>query len=389
MSGKTGLKTQGGPRRRASGAQAFTSPKKASHWSWTLLWATLACAGPALPRASLTEEKSQQASGESTLGNASLFCDSSEECGAVGSDIGCECHRCTARCSDDEACLKTFTGEYKDAIDANVREHLRCLVVPPLCAEERDEAEIAPGEQGTCELVCDAYSDCVELLGSDAVCTPAGICRVPSRQLRCPAGMALVAGEAVEDASSFLAPFCMSATEVTVSQFDTCIQVGSCEATTQGNAFEAQSSSLPIDFVAPEQAEAHCQFLGGSLPTFQQWQWAAQNGTYESLYPWGNGFEQADIERVCSLEDNKVCDVASHPSGDTLTGLADMSGNVAEIVSNEDGYCAAGGSFVAASGDMTDAQILQTNACVLFEEPSDAVGFRCVAEPIVVADGGT
>lgn len=379
-----------GAARRGCCGRAFTAVKTAAGWSWFFLCGTFACAESSPSKASLNlneEGENQQASGESTLGNLLLSCDSGEECGAVG--IGCECQHCTTTCSDDESCLAVLRGEFKDAISANVLEHLRCLGVSPLCAEERHEAEVAAGERGTCELICVDDGECIEFLGPHAICTPAGTCRVPSRQLRCPSGMLRVEGQASQDAGEPLQPFCMSATEITVAQFEGCRQAGSCEATTQGNAFEAQSDSLPIDFITPQQAEAHCEYLGGRLPTLQQWRWAAQNGTYESLYPWGNGFGQADADRVCSLEENKACDVASHPSGDTLTGFADMSGNVAELVSSGDGYCAAGGSFVPATDEMIDADLLQTNSCVAFEEPLDAVGFRCVAEPTVVTGGGT
>ena len=106
-------------------------------------------------------------------------------------------------------------------------------------------------------------------------------------------------------------------------------------------------NQLPATTVTWFGARAYCEALGRRLPTEAEWEFAAKaplqtladDYPLGNRYPWGDTyfFENAQTSRIPDaagniVESGGVVDVGSFPAGDTLTGLSDMSGNVAEWV---------------------------------------------------------
>lgn len=87
----------------------------------------------------------------------------------------------------------------------------------------------------------------------------------------------------------------------------------------------------PVVGITWERAMAYADFVGGTLPTELQWEYAAR-GTAGHKYPWG------DTEPTCEKAHYRACDpdgtveVVSRPAGATAEGIHDLAGNVWEWV---------------------------------------------------------
>ncbi len=97
----------------------------------------------------------------------------------------------------------------------------------------------------------------------------------------------------------------------------------------------------PVSNVSAKDAEAFAQWLSTrdgvkyQLPTEAQWEFAARNGTDETLFPWGNNW---DDTRANLNGKQSPTIVGSFPTGQTKTGLLDMVGNVWEWTSSRASY---------------------------------------------------
>jgi formylglycine-generating enzyme required for sulfatase activity len=97
----------------------------------------------------------------------------------------------------------------------------------------------------------------------------------------------------------------------------------------QNEAF--QQSDHPVVGVSWYEAMAFCNWLRKklgvpiSLPTEQQWQWAAQGDTGRA-YPWGNVFQA----ECCNFNAGHTTPVNAFGEGKSPFGVMDMSGNVSE-----------------------------------------------------------
>ena len=78
-------------------------------------------------------------------------------------------------------------------------------------------------------------------------------------------------------------------------------------------------------------AAVYCDWVGGTLPTEAQWEYAAR-GDDGRLYPWGNEAPTCDLANVSGCRGETAAVGTFSPAGDSWVGAADMAGNVWEWV---------------------------------------------------------
>ena len=95
----------------------------------------------------------------------------------------------------------------------------------------------------------------------------------------------------------------------------------------------------PVSFVSMEDATAFAKWLsqkeGGTyrLPTEQEWEYVARNGSKQNLFPWGDDW--IDGNSVMGKSDGEPTVVGSKPQGANIWGVLDLIGNVYEWTSTE------------------------------------------------------
>lgn len=107
----------------------------------------------------------------------------------------------------------------------------------------------------------------------------------------------------------------------------------------QLNWDKPERSNHPVNCVTFWQAWRYCQFRGKRLPYLAEWTRAAANGPFPrpGQYPWGDA-PKPSCDRVVMKGRKPGCGtghtlpVGSKPKGATPAGVLDLSGNVAEIV---------------------------------------------------------
>jgi formylglycine-generating enzyme required for sulfatase activity len=97
----------------------------------------------------------------------------------------------------------------------------------------------------------------------------------------------------------------------------------------------------PVTNVSLKDAEAFAAWLSKRdgvtyrLPTEEEWEYAARNGSKNSLFPWGNSWEE---KRANINQEKNPVSVGSFPQGATQQGAQDMVGNVWEWTSSKPHY---------------------------------------------------
>jgi hypothetical protein len=201
-----------------------------------------------------------------------------------------------------------------------------------------------------------------EFLGS----CPTGMVRIP--------GGSFVMGETKEAVT--VGDYCMDRTEVTVEAFRRCKEQGPCADVVLDTKYGCNFGIVgkdqhPINCVDWSSAATFCAAVGKRLPKEPEWEWAARGGAEGRKFPWGE--RTPEPGDVCKPPGN--CAVGSHPAGQTLHGLLDMAGNVAEWVDAE-----RRGERVYRGGDTLDSYYFYMTS-VRDATPGIArlftLGFRC------------
>jgi hypothetical protein len=160
---------------------------------------------------------------------------------------------------------------------------------------------------------------------------------------------------------SDIAPFAITRTPITVAQYKGCVDAGACSTpeltagacsspavpVVEGPTYSADSSAndLPVTCAHPRQAAEYCAWVGGTLPTIEEWHHAARGPTVQR-FSWGNNLPDctkhpralpvAGDQKGCCLDDG--CDpstyyaVAQRLEGASSTGLLDVLLTPAELV---------------------------------------------------------
>jgi formylglycine-generating enzyme len=132
--------------------------------------------------------------------------------------------------------------------------------------------------------------------------------------------------------------FGLDRTEVTHASWSRCVSAGRC-APPRLPASDARFTApeLPVAGVAAEEAEAYCRWVGGRLPTEQEWEKAARGVGGARRFPWGRSYHArlANHGRPPIRPDpgdghRWAAPVGSYPDGASPYGVLDMAGNVYE-----------------------------------------------------------
>lgn len=167
-------------------------------------------------------------------------------------------------------------------------------------------------------------------------------------------------------------PFKLDAAEVTVHEWQACVAAGTCRAV------DMREPGRPVTGISPAEAQRFCHFVGGHLPTRNEWLFAAE-GSKGRRYPWGatglvcRRVAFGLVHGPCATGATGPELAGARPSGATPQGALDMAGNVAEWTAEPGGrFAARGGSYrsrVAAD--------LQSWSVEHVSKPEPWIGFRC------------
>jgi formylglycine-generating enzyme required for sulfatase activity len=132
-----------------------------------------------------------------------------------------------------------------------------------------------------------------------------------------------------------LSPFRIGKYPVAVAQYLTFVEEGTVPNRKPQN-WDKQQEHLnwPVVNVTWHQAAAYSKWVGGRLPTEEEWERAARgpNGT---KYPWGNDDIDPSRANYGESEIRHPTPVGLYPSGASAEGVYDMVGNVIEWTSSE------------------------------------------------------
>jgi formylglycine-generating enzyme required for sulfatase activity len=203
--------------------------------------------------------------------------------------------------------------------------------------------------------------------------------------------------------------FWLDQTEVSNAQYQRCVEADICEQPFtckkgQPTFGDPAKSDQPVVCVSWHDANAYCQWVGASLPSEAQWEYAYR-GEAGSIFPWGDAFEgdklnYCDINCAESHADSRNDDgyamsspVDAFPTDSSWAGVQGMSGNVSEWVGDWLGDYSSQAD-TNPSGPETGSEKM-VKGCSWFFHPTycrgavrasispdtrfDFVGFRCAA----------
>jgi formylglycine-generating enzyme required for sulfatase activity len=136
-------------------------------------------------------------------------------------------------------------------------------------------------------------------------------------------------------------PFWMDRTEVTVGAYRECVDKGACarpERASVACTFDAGDAELPVSCVRWRDADAYCRFAKKRLPSEREWEFAAR-GPFATPFPWGSAVSCTNAVTLINEQSAKSCasrpaHVGAHPTGASVFGVQDLSGNVEEWTSD-------------------------------------------------------
>lgn len=211
-------------------------------------------------------------------------------------------------------------------------------------------------------------------------------------------------------------------TEVTVAQYEACVDAGVCDPTPpvmERHGPVEVAPNHPATTVFWAQAQTYCEYVGGQLPTEAEWEYAAR-GPDSRRFPWGDRFVPENVNYCDARCDEMWGDAAdygaspadpafddgyaymapvgTYPEGASWCGALDMAGNVDEWTAdwighytideqdNPIGPQGEGEGKVVRGGSWRDFPVAlrSTGRIVQFPESGGATtGFRCVVPAVL------
>jgi formylglycine-generating enzyme required for sulfatase activity len=191
--------------------------------------------------------------------------------------------------------------------------------------------------------------------------------------------------------------------EVTNAQYEACVEHDQCDELT---SFIDDGEDHPVRGVLFPDARSFCTWVGGSLPSEAQWEYAARNLGVAVAYPWGEATATCDWAVMATAPGPELfwgCDtgttapVCSKPDGNTSQGLCDMAGNAWEWVHDawHDSYDGAPDDGSPWGEDLQSDRVIRGGGLnntdphhlrasfrfsVGYTDFSSVVGFRCARE---------
>ena len=168
--------------------------------------------------------------------------------------------------------------------------------------------------------------------------------------------------------------FWMGKTVTTVAAYKLCVDAGACKAPTPGEGCNSGTAKAdhPINCVDWHQARAFCTWLGGRLPTAEEWEYAAKGGE-SRIYPWGDELPN-NARAKFQVPWNGTEPTGLRTAGASKAGLLDLVGNVGQWTDSD---------YDAKHKEVRGGPVFLRVSNRGHEEPStrhSAIGFRC-AQP--------
>jgi len=201
----------------------------------------------------------------------------------------------------------------------------------------------------------------------------------------------------IDDVTHEIAEFLLDRTEVTVEQYEACVDLGSCSAPPSAFMYSDMNPNFnygapnrelhPINGVDWFDAEAYCNWAERRLPTEWEWEWAARGRNEGNTYPWGDTPEpNCNVAVMDDLVMGAGCGLnatnpvgSKSPLGDSPDGVQDLSGNVAEWTSSASIYVPT--SRIVRGGSWGYNSAIYFNVAFPSDYDSmgrdDNTGFRC------------
>ncbi len=136
----------------------------------------------------------------------------------------------------------------------------------------------------------------------------------------------------------YISTFRIDPTEVTVSDYRSCLKAGACRDWALQDNDEFNAPELAVAGVSWFDADRFCTWVGKRLPTEAEWERSARFGHNRS-YPWGES-RRDEVHRYANLRGEKdgslkVSPPKRYPKGSNLKKVYDLAGNLAEWVSDD------------------------------------------------------
>lgn len=327
-----------------------------------------------------------------------------------GGSVTCESGQCVPQCPPNtELCLGECIA-VGDACNGQCPsgQHdcsgvCRSDTSPASCGDSCTACPQPPGATGTscdageCDFTCGAGTTrCGDECLADTGPAECGAqCKqLPGPRLTViPEGDLNVGADDLEFATvrvqSHFETFCIDQTEVTVADYEACVDAGGCEAPralSGCNWGVAGQDNHPVTCIDWPRADAYCRWAGKRLPSEWEWEFAAR-GSSGRDYPWGDETPSSQyLNWRYEAAGGATTNVGSYPMGQTPdTHVFDLAGSVWEWTgsvwcdSKAPGATCQQGTYTARGGSFGSTYDIHVRSA--WRDPDSAgdhrFGFRC------------